>query len=499
MFWCVAVLIAAYQILPPGYDGPDHAHRIVGLADQMRDGAPSLLLEDRATGSVLPVFVYYSILPYLPSVALNLAGLPAFVAIKLVAAVAVLVLAGGVQALIESLPADRRRHGYLAAIIFLSANYVYGLWMMRMALAEIWVFALVPWVVVALLRGRRLLLFGLLLAQLCTHPIVFGHALAAALPVALAIALPDWHRLARTGLPALFAALVVSTPFWLPQMLWRDFILGTSGLPVRFADTFFTIAELATPLQPQTLGLWLPIAVALMLALGGRRLSMRVWLLAAAFVATLAIQTRPLFALADAIPLLDQSLFVWRLMFPAAFIGFAALALGWPAVSSRPLQGLTLLSLATLSVVIAIDAAGSIRFWSSGAVDDDVARRQYVDTVHGWAVREYAPNYASLADACDIAPTASHETNVAAIRRGVRADTPYLSIRGAPFGIVGYLADGTELIPRACGDSLVLGPVPAGAELRLSETRLDRLLMLRLLVIAALCGALARRPPRTTQ
>ncbi|MBM3622167.1 MAG: hypothetical protein FJX20_15905 [Alphaproteobacteria bacterium] len=506
-FWCVAALIAAYQILPPSYDGQDHAHRIVMLADQLRAGAPSLLIEDRATGSVLPIFVYYSVLPYLPSLLLNLAGLPAFVALKLVLAAATLVLAAGTRALIESLPDERRRPAYLAGALFLSANAVYGLWVMRAALAEIWVFALVPWVVVALLRGRRLLLFGLLLTQLCAHPIVFGHALAATLLATLAIAPPDMRRLARAGLPALLAALVVSAPFWLPQMLWKDYILGTAGLPVRFADTFFAVAELARPLHPQTLGIWLPIAVALMLALGGRRQPMRVWLLAAAFVVTQAIQTRPLFALADAIPPLGQSLLVWRLMFPAAFFGFAALALGWPTArvwSSHLLHGLTLLSVAAMAAVMVIDAPGSLRFWFSGAVNDDVARRQYVGTVHGWAVREYAPSYARLANACDIEPAALQEVDIAAIRHGVRATAPHLSIRGAPFGTVTYLADGRELVPRACGDNLRLGPLPAGAEVRMSQTGLDRLLVLRLLVIVALCGVLAaativRRRPPTTQ
>jgi len=493
-FWGVAVLIAAYQVLPPGYDGQDHAHRIVALADQIRSRAPSLLVEDRVTGSVLPVFVYYSILPYLPALPLNLVGLPAFVALKLVAAGAVLVLASGVQAVIEALPDERRRQGYLIGAIFLAANYVFGLWVMRVALAEIWVYGLVPWVVVALLRGRPLLLLGLLLVQLCAHPIVFGHALAAELLVAGAIAPQDWRRLLRSGLPALIAALIIATPFWLPQALWRDYILGTSGLPVRFADTFFAIFELALPLHPQTLGVWLPLAVALMLGLGGRRLRARVWLLAAAFVAFLAIQTQPLFLLADSIPLLSQSLFIWRLMLPAAFIGFAALLLGWPTASVpawRALQGLTLLAVGTMSVAMVIDAPGSIRFWSSGAVDDTVARRQYVDTVHGWGIREYAPNYPRLAKACDIAPGQLQEVTVAELRRGTRATAAHLSIRGAPYGAVAWLADGTELTPRACGDSLRLGPVSPGAEIRLSETWLDRLLVLRLLVIAVIAATLA--------
>lgn len=492
-FWCAAALIAAYQFLPPGYDGQDHAHRIVALADQIRSRAPSLLIEDRATGSVLPTFVFYSVLPYLPSVLLNLAGLPAFVALKLVAAVAVLVLAGGVHALIERLQEDRRAHGYLAGAIFLSANYVFGLWVMRVALAEIWVYSLVPWVVVALLQGRRLLVFGLFLAQLCSHPIVFGHALAGELLVALAVALPDWRRLLRTGLQTLLAALAVSAPFWLPQMIWKDFILGTSGLPVRFADTLFSPLEMASPLHPQTLGVWLPIAVALMLVVGGRAMPGRVVLLATAFFALLAFQTRPLLVIAEHLPLLSQSLFVWRLMLPSAFIGFAALALGWPttrAWAAHLLQALSLLAGIAMTVVIAIDLPGSLRFWASGAVDDDVARLQHVATVHGWGVREYAPNHARLVSACNTPPTEIQSVTVAQLRDAVHATTPYLSIRGAPFGMVIYLADGTALEPRACDGHLILGPVTPGTSVRMSETWIDGLLLLRLAIIVAMCSAL---------
>lgn len=490
-FWCVAALIAAFQILSPGYDGQDHAHRIVALADQIRGGAPSLLLTDDAAGSVLPTFVYYSILPYLPPLLLNLAGLPAFVALKLVAAVALILMAGGLQAVIETLPEERRRQGYLIAILFLAANSVYGLWIMRTAFAEVWVHALVPWVVVAMLRGRRLLLLGLFLVQLCAHPIVFGHALGAALLLALALAPPEWRRLARNVVPVLIAALICSAPFWLPQAIWRDSILGTAGLPVHFADSFFDPGDLARPLEPQTLGIWLPIAVALMLVLGDRR---RGWPLAVLFFASLAIQTKPLFAMADLIPLLSQSLFVWRLMLPSAFIAFVALLIGWPAASAaawRVLQGLTALSLATMMIALWTVTPGSIDFWSSGAVDDDVARRQYVGTVHGWGVREFAPNYARLADGCDIAAADLQEVSVAELRRGIRPTAPYLSVRGAPVDTVTYLAGDMKLSQRACRDSLRLGPVPTGTEARMSESALTRLLVLRLVVIAALVGVLA--------
>jgi len=488
-FWCVAALIAAYQFLPPGYDGQDHAHRIVALADQIRAGTPSLLIEDHIVGSLLPTFVYYSILPYLPSVLLNLAGLPAFIALKLVTGIAALVLASGVRALIERLAEDRRAHGYLAGAIFLSANYVFGLWVMRVALAEIWVYCLVPWVVVALLRGRPTLVFRLLLVQLCAHPIVFGHALAGEALVALAFALPDWRRLARSGLPALLAALIVSVPFWLPQALWKDFILGLSGLPVRFADTLFSLLQMASPLHPQTLGIWLPIAVALLLVVGGRATQGRVLLLAAAFFASLAIQTQPLLVIAEHIPLLSQSLFVWRLMLPSAFVGFAALALGWPTArgrASRLLEGLTLLAGIAMAVIVAIDAPGSVRFWTSGGVNDDVARHQYVDSAYGWGVREFAPNYARLAAACDIDPSELQNLRGARLRGPIRATTPYLSIRGAPFGTVTYLADGRELKPRACGDRLVLGPLAPNALVEMSEAWLDGLLLLRLVVITVI-------------
>jgi hypothetical protein len=52
-------------------------------------------------------------------------------------------------------------------------------------------------------------------------------------------------------------------------------------------------------------------------------------------------------------------------------------------------------------------------------------------------------------------------------------------------GLVDYRADGTALPPVACDADLVLGPLPPGAIVTVSETRVDVLLWIRILGFAA--------------
>src|SRR4051812_48799480 len=85
-YWDAVALIVADFALSWGDDTYTHVFRIAAIADQLRAGAPSLMLLDPADGNVLPVFVYYSLVPYLLPVLLDLAGLPAVIAYKAVGA-----------------------------------------------------------------------------------------------------------------------------------------------------------------------------------------------------------------------------------------------------------------------------------------------------------------------------------------------------------------------------------------------------------------------------
>jgi hypothetical protein len=99
--WSTVGVLVVLLVFSWGDDTYTHVYRVVAMADQIRAGELSLLLTNSATGVVLPTFVYYSALPYVLPVALNLIGLPALVAFKLALVVQLVVMALGVQRIVE--------------------------------------------------------------------------------------------------------------------------------------------------------------------------------------------------------------------------------------------------------------------------------------------------------------------------------------------------------------------------------------------------------------
>ncbi|MEI6202228.1 MAG: hypothetical protein WCP68_09775, partial [Enhydrobacter sp.] len=349
-FWCVVAVILINLAIGFGEDIDHHVYRVTALTAQLKAGQPSLLLTNPATGETLPTFVYYSFVPYLPSVALNFLGVPAHAAFKIVMGLELMVMAFGLRRLVEEVwprPSPRHAH-YLIAVLFLCANYVYAVWLQRMAFAEIWVYCLIPWVVVSLMRPNAPLpLIALLFLQIAGHPIVFAQAFFCAVLVAWGLSTEPLPANARRWALATLIALALASPFWLPQLIWQGLILGPAGLPVRFADTFLSPADLIDRRLMHGIGFGLPLALGLMIVFARARMSLRAWLLVAAFVATLAIQTVALRPVAERLPLLSTSLFVWRLMFIAAVLGLGALWAGWRSERGRDrlLASVTLLSL----------------------------------------------------------------------------------------------------------------------------------------------------------
>src|SRR5262245_20550804 len=351
-FWCVIGIIITDFAFSVGDDTDHHVYRIFAISEQLRHGNISLLLTNPTTGEAFPIFVYYSFLPYLLPTALNLLGVPALFAFKVAMGLQLIVFGIGLQALIRKtlLPGDDKRQidtAFLIAILFISANYVYGLWHTRAALAEIWVYSFIPWVVVSILslRSARSLTV-LFFIQICAHPLVFLHSLVCELVVAFGLSNVSPVVIARRCIAPLAIALVLASPFWLPQVLWMRFILGNAALSP-FADTFLSIDEFFDPRFMRNIGLWIPFAVALMIVASRARLPQRVWVLISAFVVLVAIQTVYLRSIAINIPLLEQSQFVWRLMLPAAFVAFGALVAGWRVLdipARRTLAPLALLS-----------------------------------------------------------------------------------------------------------------------------------------------------------
>jgi hypothetical protein len=479
-FWAVVGLLLIGLAPAFGEDIDHHVYRIVALAEQVRSGQLSLLLANPANGEALPTFVYYSFVPYLPAVVLNLAGLSAHLSFKLILAAELLVMAFGLRRLTRHIApgAEARHAACLIAILFLCANYVYALWLQRMAFAEIWVYCLIPWIALALARpGALVALVAPLFFQISGHPIVFAQSFLCSLLLAWAVSSDGLMAILRRAVPAAAIALVLASPFWLPQFLWQALILGPAGLPVRFADSFLSAGELFDRRFTHGMGFGLPLAVVLMIALVRARLSVRTWTLVAAFVLAMAIQTRALSPLAERLPLLPTSLFVWRLMLPAALLGFAALWAGWQARRDRDrlLAAVTVLSFAGMLVVLIGGMPASLAL-AAEPRDDQSWYRSYLEKNLVWGRAEFLPNYGAVPRACDLPASDVQAASFAELQRGVAARSIYIAVPQAPVGIVSYSADNAAVPLAACGEHAIFGPLKPGAVLKVSQDKLTALL-----------------------
>jgi hypothetical protein len=487
-FWCATAAILVHFLFSWGDDTFSHVYRIAALADQLRHGSIDLFLVNPTNGEALPVFVYYSVLPYVIPTVLNLAGMPALYAFKLAMCGHFLVMAAGLQALIArtAVACSRPRprdFDQFAAFLFVTANYVYCLWCTRSALAELWVYCLVPWVVNAALmpRGERSTT-ALLFLQVCGHPVVLLQSLVAEAVVVVGLSRMGWWELIRRGVVPTVVAVVLAAPFWLPQVLWQDWILGPKNLPATFYDSFQNLDKAVSPTNTRSIGVWLPLALLFVVAVARARLSVRTWAVIIACVAIIGLQTAYLHPVARHVPTLELSLFVWRLAFPAAFLAFGALLAGWREVSSQPRLGLVPIAmLSTISMMLVLfGVAPSQIAVASKGMDDHRARVDYDRGDRVWGDYEYLPNYARLTRACENVAAAQRTTD-AELRAGLKVDRPFLVVRHAPVGMVGYRANGATLEPTACDADLVLGPLPPGGIVTVTQSKVDVLLWTRLL------------------
>jgi hypothetical protein len=482
-FWCAVAAIVGAYFFSWGDDSFTHTYRIAALADQVRNGPVSAFLLSPSTGEGVPTFVYYSHVSYLLPVLLALVGLPALWAFKLSMMLYFVVMAAGVQAMVErSAPAKRDREqlqrDYLVALLFLGANYVYSLWFARASLAEIWVYCLMPWVVASALSpitGRWLAIF--LFLQICGHPIVMAQCLVAEVIVAYSLSGLTPLQLVRRGLVPSIAAVVLSVPFWLPQGLWQGLILGPKALPASFEESFVTLLDLVRFHHVRTVGIWMPLATILVVVVARARLSLQFWVPAIVGFVLILLQARPFYPITRLIPTLDLSIFVWRLALPAAVLLLGALLVGWREVprASRGLPALASLALLGMVFLMLQFPGGMMNHLSWQ--DDRVAITEFEQLDGVWGVSEYLPQYKGIAVECTT-PDA-RRVSYRDLRNGVEARARYIRVPHGPVGLVDYEADGTELAPKACGDDLVLGPLLPTAHVAVLETRMNRLTLIR--------------------
>jgi hypothetical protein len=256
------------------------------------------------------------------------------------------------------------------------------------------------------------------------------------------------------------------------------------------------LADLIDRRYGRNIGLCLPLAVLAMIALAGRRLPGRAAWLTLTFAACLAVQTiylRP--AVAD-LPFVAYTQFIWRLMLPAALFGFAALLVGWPSRAIWSLAALSLLSVLNMATVFIGTAPANLTL-AMQPTNDVSWHRDYAENNAGYGKLEYEPNYASLPVRREPPAEPGQRATFEALRAGVIARRPYIAVAKAPVGFVQYTMNGAALQPHAYDDGLLLGPLPPGAMVGVSESWPTGLLWLRLgllaLAMALVAVVMARR------
>ena len=472
-----------------GDDTHHHVYRIVALAEEFRAGQPGMLLTNPTTGQVLPVFVFYGVLPYLPGTFLNLLGVPAWLAFKLVMLGLYVVLAWGLQALLDrsrptDAPVERVNLDFMIGILFLQANYVFTLWPSRAALAELWVYSLVPWVALMILRpGGGRALVALFFVQAVSHPIVLAQALICELAVPYCLGRMSLGMFFRRWMAPLAIALLLASPFWAAQGLWKDLIIGPAGFDaLRFEDSFLTFSGLMHGRDFRSIGPFLPLALVVAVVAARARLDLRFWLATALTVALLLVQWVGLRDFVSKVPVLNMSVFVWRLLFPTAFLAFCAVLVGWRQLA-RPPRGVlpVLILLAALAMSWATQSSRDrVAAKLDNPRDDQAAWVDYDRGTGTYGVIEFLPRYDRLPVLCP--PEGEvQRASYNDLRRGLVAQKPYIAVRDGAHGFVSYTAPLS-----ACREDLVLGPVKPGDTVQVSERTVNALFVVRMAELAAL-------------
>lgn len=450
----------------------------------------SLLLTNPQTGDVFPVFVYYSFLPYVLPTALTLVGIPAIIAFKIAMGLELLIFGVGLEKLIEaafSLRSQKVKNAaFLCAALLVTANYVYGLWYQRAALGDIWVYALAPWVIRFAIcpHSTRPLAF-LFFLQVCGHPLVLVHSLICELVVAFGLSNDSATVIVKRCATPLTLALVLGSPFWLPQFVWMHYISGNAALPVRFSDTFLSFYELVNPANMRNIGLFLLCAIAFMLLVTRANVSWRVWSVLLALLLSFSLQTVYLRSIAIALPVVNEFQFIWRFMLPTSLIAFCALVSGLHTPSRLMTVCLSILTVSSVVWMMLLHVGEILHNVSHLAWlrHNESGYGQYLTPTNLWGVALFAPNYSLLPQMCP-EPTVIRIAQFGQLETGLDAKDPFFAIRNGPIGFVTYLADNQEIPMSACRDFLILGPVKLPSRVSVGDQTLTRLLTIRIAVLA---------------
>jgi hypothetical protein len=483
-----AMLIIA-TLVNNGHDFEHHVYRIIVLDSEIRKHSLDLFITNEQFNESLPTFFYYSWVPYVVPVSLRASGVSSTVAYKISLAAWMIIFLSGIWRMFLLRKKESTKNEELSAIFLITSNYVFMLWVVRSAAAELMAYSLIPWVVISLqMRKNRAatLLFAL---QAATHPIVFVHCLIAGLLGAWTATSESLSSVLRRSLIPLILALAFASPFWVPLVLWKDAIVGVKGMPTAFEDSFLGLTTLINPFSFRTAGVWIFLVVLLVAAQMGRA-SLKPILLLVAFVISVASQTIYLRPVVIWLPLIENTLFVWRLMFLSCFVGSLFLLARSSYVNTPWLRRLACIAVLNVLLICIISTFKKApEFLSPGRDQENTFRSTYNKSNRTWGVSEFFPNYSELPELCGAGPPA--RADYLSLREGVvikvSTDDVLVSINRAPVNFVQYTFNGVNIAPYAkCDTSLVLGPFRENGTLKVKEFALTVVMYLRAIEVAAI-------------
>jgi len=500
-YWYVYIALIVFvtisALLNYAYDAHHHVSRVAELSDQFKNGYFGIFVFDPISRNALPIFFFYSVLPYIVPVMLTFMFVPAFYAYIGGLLLYFIILVYGTWELSGKI-VGRGEYANLATIIFISTNYVISLWVVRSAAAEILAFSLVPWVTLALVERPRSTLWvtTLLALQVASHPIVFLQCAVA--EVAACIAFTTLRDALKATVLPLILAIAISSPFWAPQLIFMHAVKGNSGIPVHYESTFLTLGALLNPLSVTSPGLWGVCALMVIWLSGGARKQVAV--LFGFFLCTVLLQTVFFETIVTQIPLLDTVQFVWRWMLVSCFF-VLVLLLASSIISTALLRTIGALAVFNAFVICGIHLtvykeveariANDLKPRDNQTVIRDYfrSRLDQSDPASQWGVGEYLPDYAKYATACG---DESQQTYFSDVEKGVSVSaSSALSVQEAPVGFVKYQLNGTDIAASSsCERRLSFGPFPEAGTFTVDQDLVTLVSAARYAVLAVLFACL---------
>lgn len=425
----MGLTIYTLSLAPWGHDVPHHIFKLGDLYAPFSEGHfRNILSPNMSLGLGLPAYAFYSQWIYIPPFLLMKLGfsMPAALAITYLALLTV-AFTGFYK--LAQLHVDRFT-ALIAALLFITSNYVLGDIYARYAYSEFFGYALLPFLLYYLhkaLTAKSFLSSSAVITvgtvMLLVHPLSFinSSVLISLYGIMIINQKGDWLKLLLIATYIGIAIIILSSFYWLPGIFEKPYVLGETGLDIHFSRTFLSFNKAVIEWKYWfNLGLGLTIFLVLALII---HIAVKItkknelsnskvtWLLSGIlFYSFLCLS--PSSFIWENVSLLQANQFVTRMLFPLAVISALYIAINF-----QPLLKSNFSHWACVILVLLLFAQSrafiktyttSMHNKGSDAifVDDTEAHIQshlkyYSSLTSGWGISEFKPSPQDLSTLVD--------------------------------------------------------------------------------------------------